>query len=83
MKSITIHNMDESLASMLSIVAQNNNLSINKTIKMLLGSALGIATSPKKIADYSTFCGVWSESEQLEFDQNCADNEVVDPKDWE
>ncbi len=83
MKSITIHNMDESLSSMLSVVARNNNLSINKTIKMLLGSALGIATSPKKIADYSEFCGVWSETEKLEFDQHCADNEVIDPKDWE
>ncbi|MDY6970131.1 MAG: hypothetical protein SVR08_15965 [Spirochaetota bacterium] len=44
MKSITIHNLDDSLASLIQEKAEKEGLSLNKTIKVLLKKPLGLGT---------------------------------------
>jgi len=45
MKSITIHGLDEGLDKIIRDKSRERGLSINKTLKELLGKALGINNS--------------------------------------
>ena len=85
MKSITIHNLDSTLELLIQEKARKEGLSLNKTVKLLLCDALGINPAPSKDRkeDFADFCGVWSESDQLEFEQNTKDFQQVDQRDWQ
>ena len=47
MKSITIHGVDEPLSELIKSKAQSEGLSINKTIKKILESSLGVKPNPR------------------------------------
>lgn len=80
-KSITIHNLDETLAQMIEQRAKEEGNSLNKTIKELLRKSLGISKNQKR-ADFSEFCGLWSDEEFKEFEENTKIFERIDPEDW-
>jgi hypothetical protein len=84
MKAITIHGLDEPLASMLRARARAEGLSLNRTIKMLLEKALGIRPPDKTRhrKDFEAFLGAWSRSELSEFEKAAADLGRVDPEEW-
>lgn len=83
MKSITIHQLDNTLAARIQERADKNGLSLNKTIKNLLAEALGINQNVKKKKnDFSEFYGVWSEKDLKEFEKNTADFERIYHEDW-
>ena len=82
MKSITIHQLDNTLASLIKQESNRTGLSLNKTIKKLLEKALGISHEKKK-ADFSEFSGVWTKEEADHFDKTIEDYfERIDPEDW-
>lgn len=81
MKSITIHQLDNTLASLIQQEANRTETSLNKTIKRLLEKALGISQEKKK-SDFSEFCGVWTDEEYKEIEKNLEDFERIDPEDW-
>lgn len=81
MKSITIHNLDDTLAKLLRERADQNDTSLNQTIKKLLQQSLGISKQPKK-QDFSEFSGVWSQEEFDEFEHSIKDFERIDSRDW-
>ena len=85
MKSITIHGIDEQLAKMIKTRADSKGLSINKTIKDLLETSLGISPRPpqQNIDQFSEFCGVWDGADLREFEEAVSDTETVDPGEWE
>lgn len=85
MKSITIHDLDDSLEALIQEKARAEGLSLNKTVKMLLRQALGLAPGGNgdKKADFTEFCGVWTEAEEAEFERNTKDLREVDPRDWQ
>ena len=85
MKLITIHDLDDSLEALIQEKARAEGLSLNKTVKMLLRRALGLAPGGNgdKRADFSEFCGVWSKADQAEFERNTKDFDKVDPRDWQ
>jgi hypothetical protein len=84
MKSITIHGMDDPLAELIKSKAQAEGTSINQMIKKILESSLGV--KPRQAdcnrADFEEFCGVWTEAELAEFEENTKDLRRVDPEDW-
>lgn len=83
MKSITIHQLDDTLASRIQEEANKTGHSINKTVKRLLAESLGITIKPKKKNDFSEFYGVWSDKEAKEFNKIIEDSfERIDPEDW-
>ena len=84
MKSITIHGIDDPLAELLKSKAQTEGLSINKTVKKLLEESLGVKPRPKNRnrGDFEEFCGIWSDSDLAEFDENTKDLNIVDHEDW-
>jgi hypothetical protein len=84
-KSITIHDLDDSLEAMIEQKAREEGLSLNKTVKMLLRQALGLAPGGNgdKKADFTEFCGVWTKADEAEFARNTKDLRQVDPRDWQ
>jgi hypothetical protein len=84
MKSITIHGIDEPLAELIKSRAQSEGLSINKTVKKLLEESLGVKPHASGLhrSDFEEFCGIWSESELAEFEENSSDLRDIDSEDW-
>ncbi|MHC4873091.1 MAG: hypothetical protein ACYTFY_14710 [Planctomycetota bacterium] len=85
MKSITIHGLDSQTAKMIQDRAENENLSLNKTIKKLLEEALGIKPkdSGNHADEFAEFYGSWDEKDVEEFNKATADLRKIDKEDWE
>ena len=84
MKSITIHNLDDTLDAQIRETAEIEGLSLNKTIQKLLCKALGFkSTEPDRNKSFSTFSGQWTEKDFTEFEKNIKELNVIDPADWE
>ena len=85
MKSITIHGLDDDLDHLIRSIASEEGLSLNKTIKKILRSALGLETQGKRArhGEFQDLFGVWSESDLREFQEKTADFSKVDPADWQ
>ena len=84
MKSITIYNLNDELASKIEEMARNEGISLNKTVQKLLRQSLGLSNDLKQTNKeaFMDLFGVWSEEEDEEFHGNISDLEQVDPDDW-
>jgi plasmid stability protein len=84
MKSITIHNLDDPLNSLIREKAKNEGLSLNNTIKKLLAEALGLSCKKdeKRGEDFLEHFGVWTNEELKEFNKQVGDFEKIDREDW-
>jgi len=84
MKSITIHNLDDPLNSLIREKAKNEGLSLNNTIKKLLAEALGLPLKKGegRGKDFLDLFGVWSNEEVKEFNKQVGDLEKIDREDW-
>ena len=85
MKSITIHGIDNQLAELIKSKAESEGLSINKTVKKLLETSLGVRpqTERKNWNDFKEFCGLWTQADLDEFEAKTADLRKTDKKDWQ
>ena len=83
MKSITIHNLEDSLDSLIREKAKKQGLSLNKTIQLLLKKALGLSTSPTENNDFLDFVGVWSKNDEKIFNKNIQSLNEINKLDWE
>ncbi len=84
MKSITIHDLGEELDRLIREKSRQDQTSLNKTIKHLLAQALGLSVNEtqKRRKEFLDLCGVWAESDQLEFEEAIQDFETVNEIDW-
>ena len=84
MKSITIHKLDENLSRVLEERARREGLSINKLVKKLLRSALGLekVPEPDHRQEFLDMFGTWSDREAAEFEKSIEDLERIEPEDW-
>ena len=85
MKSITIHNLDDSLDSLIREKARKSGLSLNKTIQLLLRKALGFKNSPEEghKDEFMELFGAWSQKDEMEFNKRTGDFSKVNKADWE
>jgi hypothetical protein len=85
MKSITIHDLDESLEAGIEEKAREEGLSLNKAVKKLLRKALGLESggNGERKADFAEFSGAWSPAEAKEFAKKTRELRKVDPRDWQ
>ena len=85
MKSITIHGIDDQLATLIQSKAESEGLSINKTVKKLLEASLGVKPQidKKNLEDFKEFCGFWTQSDLEEFEEKTADLRKIDDRDWQ
>jgi len=84
MKSLTIHALDEQLASQIKQRAQELSISMNELVKRILAEGLGIKAPdvPSHRGDFAAFCGTWTEEEARAFETSVADMGRVNPEDW-
>jgi hypothetical protein len=85
MKSITIHGIDDQLAELIKSKAESEGLSINKTIKKLLETSLGVRPpiEKKNWNDFKEFCGLWTQADLDEFEEKTSDFKEVNKGDWQ
>jgi len=84
MKSITIHNLDDRLDSLIREKAKEQGTSLNKTIKLLLKKSLGLYSNndEDRKDDFLDLFGVWKKRDKNEFDENTKEFRKVNPEEW-
>ncbi len=84
MKSITIHHLEPNLANLIEREAEKNGLSLNKTIKKILTSALGLSRGEtvNRRKNFEDLCGLWSKKDADLFKKSSEMFERIDPEDW-
>lgn len=80
MPSITLHNIDNKLYSLLKTQSEKNGLSLNKTIKQLLKEHFGLAKTQEN--EFDDFLGIWSKADEQEFLNKTQDFNIIDEDDW-
>ena len=84
MKSITIHGLEDDLDEKIRRKAEEEGLSLNKTIKLLVRGALGMGDKPRdRRIGFQDLFGTWSRADLEAFGRATEDFGRVDPKDWE
>jgi hypothetical protein len=85
MKSITIHGLDDQINDLIKSKAKSEGLSINKTVKKLLETSLGVRPQNERrnLNDFKEFCGLWTKADLDEFEEKTADLRNTDRRDWE
>jgi len=85
MKSITIHGVDDQLNDLIKSKAESEGLSVNKTVKKLLETSLGVKPQPvkKNFDDFKEFCGLWTKADLDEFEDKTTELRKTDTKDWQ
>lgn len=85
MKSITIHGLDDQINDLIKSKAKSEGLSINKTVKKLLETSLGVRPQNERrnLNDFKEFCGLWTRADLDEFEEKTADLRKTDKRDWE
>lgn len=84
MKSITIHNLEDSLDSRIREKAKKQGTSLNKTIQLLLKQALGLKPKEKQDHkdDFVDLFGLWSKKDVNDFSKSTGDFNRIDESDW-
>ncbi len=85
MKSITIHKLDPDLAKSLEERAKREGTSLNRAIKSILRSALGLS-KPAPIDrrdDFKDLFGTWTKEEGKGFDARTAETRQINPSEWD
>lgn len=85
MKSFTIHKLDSDLAEQLEKRARRDGTSLNRTVKSILRTALGL--DKKAIenhrSDFTDLFGSWSKEEASDFDERINKARSVEASDWD
>jgi plasmid stability protein len=85
MKSITIHQLDDTITRMIEARAKSYGQSLNKTVKALLEQSLGMRPPEERrhTEDFAEFLGVWEDSDLREFERCTARLRAVENEDWQ
>ena len=80
---MSIHDLDETLATLIRERARAQGTSLNQTIKRLIEEALGVRiTRNRHRKDFEKFCGMWSKREAAAFDKSTSEFGKVNAEDW-
>lgn len=82
MKTMTIRNIPDGVATFLSGRAVREGRSVNATTVSLLAKAAGLEPSTRKRRDLSWLTGSWTAAEARRFDTDVADCRKVDKEGW-
>ncbi|RQD77267.1 hypothetical protein [Desulfonatronospira sp. MSAO_Bac3] len=85
MKSITIHNLEDPLDTLIRQKAKSDGTSLNKTVKNLLAQALQVPSQgeQERRKDFLELFGVWSENDENEFRLRTRELDKVHQEDWQ
>jgi ribosomal protein L10 len=84
MSSITIHNIDTTIDTLIRKEARQKGTSLNKAVQQLLKKALHVNNEPQRdrMKDFRDLCGVWTEHDAKDFAEATAVFEKIDKDDW-
>jgi hypothetical protein len=85
MKSITVHNIDDYLMSIIREKSKNEHISLNQAIKDMIEQASGVR-NPAKLKTsnaFAQFSGLWSKDDLSKFNEAVSDCSKIDMKDWQ
>jgi len=86
MRQLTLREFDKELERRLKHLAESEDLSLNKTVLRLLRKATGLEDSapfPLRVGDsLDEFIGIWTLTEQREFDEATQVFEETDEELW-
>ena len=82
MKTMTIRNIPSELAQALDKERRRRGLSLNRTVLVLLGNALGVQNAATRSNGLRQLAGTWSESEYKQFEQAVAPFGEIDEAMW-
>ena len=84
MKSLTIHGIEDPLWSLLKSKSEFEGVSLNKTVKTLLETALGVSKQENtaRREEFQSFLGCWTKKDAEQFSTAIADLESIDPREW-
>ncbi len=85
MKSITIHNIEDPLDTLIRQKANNDGTSLNKTVKSLLAQALNVTSQSEeeRKKEFLDLFGVWSEADEAEFYTRTRELDIIHHEDWQ
>jgi hypothetical protein len=82
-KSMSIHGVDRELAKRIREKAEEYGLSVNKTMKKLLGDSLGFSTEKKGLSrEFDDLCGALPIKAGEELRRVLEEMDSVDPEAW-
>lgn len=81
MSSITIHNIDNDLDTVLRSQAKEMGMSLNKLVKNKLREVFSLEKKKKK-NDFSEFFGVWTTDDFKNFEKMTDDCQKIDIDEW-
>ncbi len=83
MKTISLHGVDKELELKIREKAGQYGLSLNKTLKKIIGDSLGgTSGSMEPRRDFDDLCGALSAEEGGDLAQVLAEMDRVDPENW-
>ena len=82
MKTMTIRNIPDGVATFLSGRATREGRSVNATTVSLLAKAAGLGPDGRKRRDLSWLAGSWTAAEARRFDAAVAECRKVDAEGW-
>lgn len=86
MGSITLHNLDDSLYTMLKKKAREDGTSMNRAIQELLAEAMGQKRRPEKKGkardEYAELCGAMPGEELKRMEDAEKEFEAIDEREW-
>ncbi len=83
MKTMTIRNIPDGVATFLSGRATREGRSVNATTVSLLAKAAGLGPDGRKRRDLSWLAGSWTAAEARRFDAAVAECRKVDAEGWQ
>jgi len=85
MKAITLRDVPPELARLIRLKAEQEKLSLNKTVVSLLEECTGLQRKKKGkplYDDLDALAGVWTRKEAREFEQALTKQRAIDPDLW-
>ena len=83
MKSMSIHGVDRELARRIREKSAEYGLSVNRTMKKLLGESLGLESDKSKpTQEFDDLCGALSRRAGEELAALLSEMDMVDPEAW-
>jgi len=82
MKSITIHNLEEDLYTLIRTEAKKNMRSMNQEIKDKLAKVFVGDKEEKQEVNFQKYLGLWNDEDYRQFKEKTEDFEKVYESDW-
>ena len=83
MVTLIIDGIDDVLENEIKIKVEKFGLSQSETVKKILSETLKSDKTAERLKMFEPFCGLWTKSNVVEFNEVIKDLNTINPYDWE